>query len=74
MSAEEKRNMLEDLQDKKEDIDNQQQQLEQQQYHQVKLQQQISKGDFQTELLMASAFLTVTNFKMRLIFMFKTYT
>jgi len=43
LSAEEKRNMLEDLQDKKEDIDNQQQQLEQQQYHQVKLQQQISK-------------------------------
>ena len=48
LSAEEKRNMLEDLQDKKEDIDNQQQQLEQQQYQQVKLQQQISKGnDFQ---------------------------
>ena len=68
MSAEEKRNMLEDLQDKKEDIDNQQQQLEQQQYHQVKLQHQISKGDFQT------AFLTVTNLKMRLTFMFKTYT
>ena len=46
LSSEERKSMLEDLQGKKEDIDNQQQQLQQQQLQQEQLQKQISRGWF----------------------------
>ena len=49
LSAEERRNMLEDLQDKKEDIDNKQKQLEEQQTHQEQLQKQNSRGKYQRQ-------------------------